>query len=171
MTLENEDKAQYTWRRSVEQAHERLVARGLKRFPEPVHAYDDLGEIENITELGDIKLADMAMRLNSWYSYSTVELAYKKAAYASLEEIYEVLVGEAMYQGSLTNNLRVVKDVLRSMSIQNSDTLRYWHRQKIDLMQDVQLLEGTVKGLEIRCRAVESEQIRRASQRRVEVAR
>ena len=43
---------QWTWNRAIEQAHERLAARGIKRLPQPIHAFRDLGEIEYIENLG-----------------------------------------------------------------------------------------------------------------------
>ena len=158
----------WTWKRSVDKAHGRLQERGLHRLPSPNYRYEDLGEINSIEEVSDVALANMMLRHQAWYSYATVELSYAKAAYASFEEIYEVLLGTEMNRISKTQEGRLVKDVLKSLAIKNNESLKDQHRRKVELLQDVQLLEGMVQGLSIRCRALESESIRRASVRKIE---
>ena len=162
---------QWTWRRSLERAYERLEAKGIKRLPQPIYEYRDLGEIERVEQLGEEALANMMIRYLAWYSYVTVEYAYAKAAYSSFDEIYEVLLGETMHNISKTQDGRVVKDVLKSLAIQSNEQLKECHRVRVENMQMMQILEGMVKSLEIRSRAIESEQIRRASVRKVEVSR
>lgn len=162
---------QWTWNKAIEQAHERLEARGIKRLPQPIHAYRDLGEIERIENLGDDALANMLTRYLAWYSYVTVEFSYAKAAFNSFDEIYDVLLGEQMHNVSKTQDSRIVKDVLKSLAIQSNDVLKEHHRTRVELMQSMMLLEGMVKSLDIRSRGVEAEAIRRASARKVEVSR
>ena len=159
---------EYTWRRAVNAAHERLKGKGISRLAQPMHEYQDLGNIEAIDKVHDVALANMLTRHQAWYSYATTELAFSNAELYCLDEIYDVLIGEEMYKISLTKDGRPTKDVLKSLAIQGNEVLKYWHRRKMDLGQDVKLLEGMVSGLSIRCRALESESIRRASQRRVE---
>ena len=163
--------SEWTWRRALEQAYERLSERGIQRMPRPSHEYKDLGEVEEVERLGDVALANMMVRTQSWYSYATSELAYAKAAQAGFDEIYEVVLGTQMNRVSKTSDSRIVKDVLKSLAIDGDENLKSHHRSRVEHLQMVMLLEGTVKSLEIRCRALEGEQIRRASQRKVEVHR
>ena len=165
------DVQKWTWAKAVEAAEKRLEARGLQRFPRPSYEYKDLGEVENVERISEEALANMLSRHLSWYSYASVELAYAKAAYSGLDEIYEALLGEAMYTVAQEREGRPVKDVLKGLAIKEDERLNMFFKKRLEQQQDVQLLEGMVKGLEIRSRAVEAEAIRRASLRRVEVNR
>ena len=113
----------------------------------------------------------MLTRYLAWYSYVTAEYAYAKAAFNSFDEIYDVLLGEQMHLVSKTQDGRIVKDVLKSIAIQQHEVLKEHHRTRVELMQSMLMLEGMVKSLEIRSRGVEAEAIRRASARKVEVSR
>ena len=77
--LENSNGGEWVWSDAVRKAQERLEKRGLTRLVKPQYNYLDLGEIENIEEIGDIMLANLITRHMSWYSFSTVELAYAGA--------------------------------------------------------------------------------------------
>ena len=158
----------WTWKRSVEQAQQRLAAKGLTRLPQPVYQYQDLGEIESIERLNEVDLANMQVRNSAWYSYVAVELAYAKAAFSAFEEMYDVLLGVEMNNINKHREGRMLKDVLQSLAVQGNENLKKSFQKRLDMLQDVTLLEGMVKGLEIRCRAVENESIRRASVRKLE---
>ena len=158
----------WTWNESIKQAHKRLEQRGLKRMVQPTQDYQDLGDIEHIEDVGDHTLANMLTRHLAWYSYATVELAYSRAALSSLTELYEVELGEEMNNVAKTKDSRVVKDVLKGIAVQQSERLTMIYRKRLELIQDVNLLEGMVNGLSIRAKACESEAIRRASTRKVE---
>ena len=162
--------SEWTWKKALDQAEARLKSRGIERLAQPEHEYKDLGTIEDIADVGDVHLANLLFRHQVWYSYVTVEMAYARASLASFDEIYDVFLGEAMHNTSKTQDSRVVKEVLKSISIQGNEPLKNWHRGKVEYMQSYTLLEGMVKSLEIRCKALESESIRRASTRRVERA-
>ena len=162
---------QWTWNDAVAKAQERLSNRGLDRLSKPSHEYKDLGAIEHIENLGDEALSNLYTRYMAWHSYATVEFAYTQAAYASIDEIYEVLLGEEMYSISQEQDTRVIKDVLKSLAIQSNEKLKMVFRRRNELAQEVTLLDGMVKGLSIRATAVESESIRRASVRRLEGSR
>ena len=159
---------EWTWKRSVEQAQQRLAARGLARLPQPIYQYQDLGEIESIESLNEVNLSNMMIRNSSWYSFATVELAYAKSEFSSFEEIYQVLLGEEMNDINQHREGRILKDVLQSLAVQGNEDLKAAFQKRVDMLQNMQLLEGMVKGLEIRCKAIENESIRRASVRKLE---
>ena len=166
--LENSNGGEWVWSDAVRKAQERLEKRGLIRLPKPQYKYMDLGEIDNIEEIGDIMLANMMVRYLSWYSFSTVELAYAGATAAALDEMYSIKQSEVMDNISKNRDTKILKDVLKGMSVYKDDDLQILFQQKMEVDQVVRLLEGTVKGLEIRCRALENESIRRATARKVE---
>lgn len=161
----------WTWHESAIQAKRRLAERGFGKTPPPAHRYRDLGEIEAIEQLGDHALANMSTRHLAWYAYATEQLAEAKSEHASLNEMFEMMLGNEMARVAKTDTGRMVKDVLRGVAIDRSEDLKKVFRRHLELMQDVQLLEGAVKSLEIRCRALEAEAIRRASSRRVDSGR
>lgn len=165
---ENPIVSQWTWNSAIEKAHQRMADKGLSKLKTPSHPFRDLGSIENIESVNDDELANMLTRHLAWYSYATVELAYAKAAYNSLDEIFEAKLGEEMNRIARTQDSRLVKDILRGIAIQKSEDIKPFFRKRIELQQEMQLLEGTVKGLEIRARGVEAEAIRRASARKME---
>ena len=165
-------EAQWTWGQAVRAAHNRLEERGLHRLRRPLNDPEDLGGIPEIDKLGDETLANMLARAHAWHAYATVELAYALAELGSFDEIYEIKLGEEMNRvGKNQDGQRVVKDVLRSISIMGSETLTAYHRKRTELSIDKDLLQGLVKGMEIQARALESEAIRRASTRRLEGGR
>lgn len=169
MVEQRADEEQWTWRKAVLLAEQRLAERGLTRFQQPQHEYRDLGEVEKIERVGAEALANMMTRHLAWYSYAMVELAYAKAGLHVLDEIYSVQLAEEMNALSKTQDTRILKDVLKGMAINQSEPLKRAVRRRMERQSEVELLEGTVKGLEIRCRALEAEQIRRHSARKVEV--
>ena len=164
----DEEEQDWTWEAAYGKAEERLADRGLTRFAKPLHEYADLGEVENIEQLPDGALANMGTRYSAWYSYATVELSYARAAYASISEIFEATLGVAMHNISKTQDGRTVKDMLKGMAILGNEAVRGLYERKTELQQEYMLLEGTVKGLEIRVRGIEAEAIRRASARKME---
>ena len=162
---------QWTWRTALAQATQRLADRGLVRLNRPVHEYKDLGELEDIEKVTDLALANMLFRYQAWYSYASVELSYAEVELASFDEVFEVKVAAKMHIVAKTQEGRVLKDVLRSLAINSDEELKGGLRSKIEYEQSVGLLRGLVRGLDIRCRALEQESIRRASARKVEVSR
>ena len=164
-------EGQWAWGRAVAQAKERLAAKGIRPLPKPRHEYEDLGETIDIEELSDAGLANRQARTHAWHAYVTVEVAYAKAEFYSFDEVYDVFLGDEMYSQSRQHTGRVVKEMLKSLAILNNETLREYHRRRIELQLNMQLLDGMERGLAIQARALESESIRRASARRVELGR
>ena len=165
-----EEGGQWTWRAAVERAQQRLEERGLVRFSKPRTAYEELDDIEELESFNEVKIAGLLARYTAWYSYATVELAYARAAYTGLDEIYDVVMGQEMLTVSRTQDGKVVKDILKGVAVQNSPVLKRYHLKRVELQQDVTLLEGFVKGSELRCKLLESELIRRAAARKIESA-
>ena len=90
---------------------------------------------------------------------------------AALDEMYLVKQSEVMDNISKNRDTKILKDVLKGMAVYKDDALQILFQQKVEVDQVVKLLEGTVKGLEIRCRALETERfikIRRATVRKLE---
>lgn len=162
----------WSWRKVVDGAREKLRSQGFPQPIRPTKDLEDLGSIEAIEALSGIALANLTVRHQAWYSYTTVEFAYSHAALKALEEILEIKLGERMHQVVAGVEGRApIKDVQRALAIAGDDGLKAWFRKKVELEQQDRLLEGTVKGLEIRCRALESEQIRRAMAQKIEAVR
>ena len=161
----------WSWRRVTADARQRLIDKGYPLLPQPKSSLDELGYVEDVEALSGPALANMTVRHQAWYAYLTTQLAVVSAELTALEEILEVLLGERMHEIGQTMDKREVKDVLKALAIQRDDVIKGWFRRKMELVQDSVLLGGTVKGLEIRCRGLESEQIRRATVLKVEGGR
>ena len=155
------------WRKVVTEARTKLEAQGFPMLPQPVNALDDLGFIEDVEAVNAIPLANMTVRHQAWFSYATTEYGVAHAEFKAFEEILEVKLGEEMHKLAKAEGSRVVKDVLKAMAIAGDEGLRNGFRKRVELEQRDRRLEALVKGLEIRCRALESEQIRRATAAKV----
>lgn len=158
----------WTWQKAVQLAEQRLIDRGLSKLSRPEYDYIELGSIDEVEGVGETALANIAWRHSAWYSYASVELAYSRSAFHALDEIYDTLLGEAMNKVAKTQDSKMVKDILKGIAIQTDEPLKRYFRKRIELQQEMNLLEGMVNGLAIRCKAIESELIRRASLRKIE---
>lgn len=162
----------WSWKTVVEQARKSLAQKGFPQPTQPTSELEDLGTIENIENLVGLALANLTIRYHAWYSYATVELAYTHAANKALDEILDIRIGREMHiLANRGEGPKPTKEVLRALAIDGNEGLKAWFRKKVQGDQQVRLLEGTVKGLEIRCRALESEQIRRATAQKLEGGR
>ncbi len=157
----------WSWRKVVTDARTKLEAQGFPMLPQPVNALDGLGFIEDVEQVNAIALANMTVRHQAWFSYATTEYGVAHAELRAFEEILDVKLGEEMHKLAKQEGARVVKDVLKAMAIAGDEGIRNGFRRKVELEQRDRRLEGLVKGLEIRCRALESEQIRRATAAKV----
>ena len=161
----------WDWKAAVDKARRDIVEQGFPTLGKPTTPLVELGAIEQVEGISSVQLSNMSIRHQAWYSYVTVEYAAAHAELRALEEVLEVKLGEQMYTLGKVQDGRVVKDVLRAVAISQSEELRALVRRKVELEQRDRLLEGLAKGLEIRCRALESESIRRISAQKVEVGR
>ena len=160
----------WSWRQAVEIARERLASRGLKPLAKPTLELETLVFPESVESFSGIALANLSLRYQSWYSYATVELGTLNAERTSFRELFDIKLGEKMHEMAERSTDRMTKDVLRAISIQADTELKTGVRQLIELDQQACLLEALVKGLEIRCRALENEAIRRATAQKLELA-
>ena len=159
----------WDWRVAASEARERLERRGLRVWERPDHAYEDLGEVQAVDQLTDDLLAAQLFKHQVWYSYATTEWAIAKANVAHLTEVFEVKLADEVYELLRSVPAKATKDVIRGVAIQSNKGLGEFHGQLLSLRQDEQLLAGVVQGLQIRCRALESESIRRTAARKVEL--
>ena len=147
MPIEQQVKiSDWTWSKAVKLAHDRLESRGLSKLSQPEYDYQDIGNIEQIESVGDQALANMLTRHLAWYSYATVELSDLKSSLTSLTELFEVELGEEMNNVAKTQDSKVVKDVLKGIAIQKNDKLTAMFRKRVELIQEINLLEGMVNG-------------------------
>ncbi len=162
----NETEEGWGWNKVVTETKQALEDQGLPMVSKPVNAMPEF--LNDVEKANSIQLANMAIRHQGWYSYATTELAISASRLKSFEEIYEVKLGEAMYHESTKHDSRITKEVLKSLVISQDNDIKIGFRRKVELDNRNRLLEGLVKGLEIRCKSLESEQIRRATIMKVE---
>jgi hypothetical protein len=168
MTSESLKGDGWGWQALVKQARNRLVERG---WPIPNKPQTDIKILELPEDVGgvsDLALGNLGFRLQGWYSYAAAELAFAQAELAAAVEFFDVKLGDKMHQVSGKAEKREVKEIVRSLAISQSADLKRFLVVKTQLDQRARSIAGLVQSLEIRCRAVQNEQIRRASERKVE---
>ncbi len=168
MTLDDSIQS-WDWRGAVDRARNRLISEGWPVPTKPIGRVSDLIFPTDVESLTSIALGNLRLRYAGWYSYATASLSFAKAELTAFSEVFEAMLGQRMYKLSKTMDGRAVKDVLRGISLQKDDVLGAMFEQKLNLTQRVQTLEGLVSGLDIQTRGIESEQIRRATARKIEM--
>ena len=158
----------FDWQAQVKESRDKLLQDG---FPLPMKPSTSLSEMSfptDISNVGDVQLADLTMRFNAWYAYGTTTVSFLKAEYSALDEVFEVNMGERIFTlGSSFEGKTPAKDVLRGEIITGQSEMGELFHQRIKLNQRIQSLEGLAKGLEIQVLALRDEGIRRASVRKL----
>lgn len=160
-------KEGWGWQTLVKAARQRLVDNGWPIPKKPVIDPSTLELPEDVESINSIALANLGLRLQSWYSYTTSELAFASAELSAAVEFFEIKLGDRMHVTSGNLEKKEVKEVLRSLAIAQSPDLKQFVVIKTQLDQRVQDIGGLVKSLDIRCRAIQNEQIRRATEKKV----
>ncbi len=135
----------------------------------PKVSFESLEFPEDIDVVSSIQLANIAMRFQGWFAYVTTELAYVRAEYAAIEEMYEAKIGQRKYDMQKQIPTKLTKDVLHGIVLNELD-IRPWFKVKLQKEQEKFLVEGMEAGLKIQCHAIRDEQIRRMSAQKVEIA-
>ena len=146
------------WQEIVKNSREKMAAFPLPRRPRS--EVDDLEVPDDVEGLSGIQLANLLLALQSWYAYSTAQLAFVRSDLAAFEELFEVKLGLKMRTLTLQEEVKHTKDVLKAMAL-STEPMSSLLLKKIDLTQRVTMLEGFTKSLEIQCKALTGEQIRR----------
>ncbi len=159
----------FDWRAAVDEARKVLVDKGFPIPKKPDIALSEMVYPTDIAGVNDIPLANLCARFNAWYAFATTSVAFKKAEYAALDEVFEVNVAERIYAlGKTFDGKTPAKDVLRGEILTTDEDMAVLFTQRIKLGQEIQTLEGLTKGLEIQVWSLRDEQIRRASARKLE---
>ena len=156
------------WKSVVAEARKALEDKGWPKPNKPKLNLESLVFPEDIDALSSVQLANIAMRFQGWYAYITTELAYVKAEYAAIGEMYEAKIGNSMHEMQKTMPSKPTKGVLQSLVLNQLD-IRPWFKVKLQKEQEVFLIEGIEAGLKIQCHAIRDEQIRRMSAQKVEI--
>ena len=135
----------------------------------PKVSFESLEFPEDIDVVSSIQLANIAMRFQGWFAYVTTELAYVRAEYAAIEEMYEAKIGQRKYDMQKQIPTKLTKDVLHGIVLNELD-IRPWFKVKLQKEKEMFLVEGMEAGLKILCHAIRDEQIRRMSAQKVEIA-
>lgn len=149
----------------VKEARQRVANWPVPKKPET--PLENLEIPEDIDSLGSIALGNLAIRLSRWAAYVSTELAFAKAEYATYLELFEIRLGKAMYYTGKTMDGRPVKEVVKGVALEDPELAKA-HTIKLKLELRVHTIEGLLNGLQIQCKALEGEQIRRASLRKLE---
>lgn len=157
----------WSWTNVVRDARKALEDRGWPKPVKPKGKVEELVFPEDINRLNPIQLANITIRFQGWYSYVTTELAYARAEYVSLEEVFEAKAGFLAYEESRSKETKHTKDVLRSLVLQRPE-MKPFFRVKLQKQNEVNLIEGLELGLKIQCGALRDEGIRRMSAQKVE---
>ena len=158
----------WSWTNIAGKAREALVAQGWPIPRRPQTSIDLLSLPEDVDKVGDLQLANLTLRLQAWYAYATSHLAFTRAEESALSEAFEVRLGVEMDKVQRESERRQVKEMIRGVAIHGSSELAQWHDRLNTLTQSVGILEGFVASLRIQCEALNNEQIRRASARKME---
>ena len=168
MTQQPEDSLEKPklWEQIISQARQGLVDAGYPIPRKPLASLESLQLPDDVEALGGAQLANILMRLHGWYAYGTAQLAFARAEFTAVSEYFEIELGVKMYSLSLSTDGRPTKDILKALALR-SNPLNRVAAQKAVLDQRVRLTEGMVKSLEIQCKALTTEQIRRSVAQKV----
>ncbi len=149
------------WEQIIAQARQGLIDAGYPIPRKPQASIESLQLPEDVEQLGSVQVANILMRLHAWYAYGTAQLSFARAEFTAVAEYYETELGVKMQSLSLTTDGRPTKDMLKALALR-TNPLNRLAAQKTVLDQRVRLTEGMVKSLEIQCKALTTEQIRRS---------
>lgn len=155
------------WQTLVQAARQKIVDQGWPIPKKPAAPLNTLEIPNDIETLSSVQLANLMIRLGAWYSYGTAQLSFANAELAAAEEYFALQLGERMYAVSDALDKREVKEILRAKAITGSVNLRKFMDICTQLDQRARAVQGLVTGLEIQCRMLQSEQIRRASENKL----
>jgi hypothetical protein len=158
----------WSWTTIVRDARRNLETKGWPKPIKPKGTVEELIFPEEISRLNSVQLANITLRFQGWYAYVTTELAYVRAEYTTLEEVFEAKLGYLAYQEARSKESKQTKDVLRSLVLQRAD-MKPFFKIKLQKENEVNLIEGLEAGLKIQCNALRDEQIRRMSAQKVEI--
>ncbi len=156
----SDDKPKQLWEQIIEQARRGLIDAGYPIPTRPKATLENLHLPEDVEAVSSVQLANLLLRLHAWYAYGTAQLAFSRAEFAALDDYFATELGSHMHVLSETVDGRPTKDVLKALALK-TPVLNRLGAQKTILDQRVRLIEGMVKSLEIQCRALTTEQIRR----------
>ena len=158
----------FDWQAQVDAARQKLLDDGFRLPMKPSTKINDIQLPDDISDIGDVRLADITMRFNAWYAYASTSTSFLKAEYSALDEVFEVNMGERVFAlGNTIEGKTPAKDVLRGEVVINDQDMSALFHNRIQLSQRIQTLDGLSKGLEIQVEALRDEGIRRASVRKL----
>jgi hypothetical protein len=137
-----------------------LVSVGYPIPVKPKTPINDLQLPEDVEALNPIQLANLLMRLQAWYAYSTAQLAFARAELHAFDEYFSIELGDKMNSLASLTEGRPTKDVLKALALKTTAVGAMFTR-KLGLEQRAELIEGMVQSLSIQCKALTTEQIRR----------
>ena len=170
-TSSPEEKVQWTYRKVIEEARKKLLQQGWPILAEPRAKAPDMQIPEDIDRITDLQLANLSLRYRSWYAYATVQLGFANAELTAVDEVTEIVIGEAMINTASMLTEKLVKDMLKAKAVQEDPKAKAWFTKRIELKQKAQILDSLVSALAIRVKGLENEQIRRASAAKIEMGR
>lgn len=151
-----------TWVSIIKDARQRIIDVGYPIPAKPSTQITDLQLPDDVESVNPIQLANLLIRLQAWYAYSTAQLAFSRAELRAFEEYYDIELGDKMHSIAIHADGRPTKDVLKALAIKQ-DPLHSMFIRKLSLEQRSQLIEGMVQSLSIQVKALTTEQIRRHS--------
>lgn len=158
---------QMGWEEIVAQARKNLIDHGYPIPQRPIAELDSLVMPEDLDNIKAIPLANLTIRLQGWYAFVTTRVAFSRAELAACTEYFEMKLGQRMHLKSQHLEGRPVKEILRALALED-ESIKELNFRRTEIEQRTRTLEGLMQGLEIQCKALGSEQIRRAAAQKIE---
>lgn len=157
---------QWTWADAVNKAEEMIRKHKLPVPRRP----DGFGEEYDFPTdprvLRNDELSGIMLKLAAYRGYANMLLGAEDIAYSSFQTVFDLMLGKAMNDRAMAADRRLVKDVLRAVTISEDEQLRKMVRSLVEREAIVKRLQYQVKIYEDHIWALSREQSRREAEAR-----
>lgn len=116
--------------------------------------------------LTGIELSQIMLRMAAYRGYCHLLLGQQDVELSSFQSVYDIMLGKAMNDKAAASSRKLVKEVLRAVTISDDDQLRRLTRSLTEREAVVKRLEHQLKIYEDHLFALSREQSRRESEAR-----
>lgn len=117
----------------------------------------------DVDKLTDRDLGNLQLKLAGWVTYVQGVLGRESVELNAFETVYEIRLGAVMQANSARSDKRILKDVLRAVSITDDESLTQLTQALVTRRMQVGRLESQVKIYERQLQTLSREQSRRES--------
>lgn len=165
----NSAPANWTWRTAVTKAEAFIRQHELPAPSRPAGLGKEYDFPTDARTLTSLQLGTLRLRLSAFHGYVLYLLGREDVELGAFEAVYDMVLGDAMQKVANASVKRMVTDVLRSVTVDGSETLKGLFRSITDRRARVGLLKSHLAVYEAHLNALSREQSRREMEARTGV--